>query len=303
MQDNGGFRLHETSLNLGSDVSILKTSDGLGWPNVNVSLVGGRAYDREREIVHGGGSNLWVGMPLEPVDVSFSCGGKEFHSIMQPNRLLLVAPGALLGARRKNGARTLHVFLKSEIITEVANELFEHDAKDFCFETKLDFTDSHVAEMMHLLKHALFEPAEHSGLKIEYLSRGLAADVLSKHTVQDQDRANARIGERLTANQAHRVADFVREHLSLDVSLNELAAVAGTSRTIFIKRFKETFGQTPHQHVMKVRIQRAQQLLSTSSVPMSQISFECGFSDQAHFSARFRHATGLTPSAYRRQTR
>ena len=80
-------------------------------------------------------------------------------------------------------------------------------------------------------------------------------------------------------------------------SIEELAAVAGMSRSQFSKCFRETAGQPPHQWVMEARIQHAQRLLC-DGVYLSQVAHDTGFADQAHFSRCFRRATGLPPGQW-----
>ena len=93
------------------------------------------------------------------------------------------------------------------------------------------------------------------------------------------------------------VLDHVMERLDRRLSIEELAAVAGMSRSQFSKCFRETAGQPPHQWVMEARIQHAQRLLSDGA-HLSQVAHDTGFADQAHFSRSFRRATGLPPGQW-----
>lgn len=93
------------------------------------------------------------------------------------------------------------------------------------------------------------------------------------------------------------VTDHVMESLDRRLSIEELAAVAGMSRSQFSKCFREMAGQPPHKWVMEARIQHAQRLLS-EGVYLSQVAHDTGFADQAHFSRCFRRATGLPPGQW-----
>ncbi|WP_028465621.1 MULTISPECIES: helix-turn-helix domain-containing protein [Nisaea] len=93
------------------------------------------------------------------------------------------------------------------------------------------------------------------------------------------------------------VLDHVMESLDRRLSIEELAAVAGMSRSQFSKCFRETAGQPPHQWVMETRIQHAQRLLSDGA-HLSQVAHDTGFADQAHFSRCFRRSTGLPPGQW-----
>ena len=91
----------------------------------------------------------------------------------------------------------------------------------------------------------------------------------------------------------HHVLDRLDRHPSID----ELASVAGMSRSRFTRRFKEVAGLPPHKWVMGTRIKQAQRMLSEGAL-LSQVAHDTGFADQAHFSRCFRHATGISPGRW-----
>lgn len=66
------------------------------------------------------------------------------------------------------------------------------------------------------------------------------------------------------------------------------------------RAFERTFGDTPHGHVMRRRVETAKTMMLKSAEPLSQIAYLCGFADQAHFSRTFRKLAGATPLAWRR---
>jgi AraC family transcriptional regulator len=92
-------------------------------------------------------------------------------------------------------------------------------------------------------------------------------------------------------------------NLARPLSLADLAAAAGLSQTHFARRFKATTGSAPHQHVMRLRLQRAQRLLRETPRSIAQVAFECGFAHQGHLTRVFNRLAGVTPAAFRRATR
>src|SRR5258708_11923849 len=87
-------------------------------------------------------------------------------------------------------------------------------------------------------------------------------------------------------------------HLSDDVSLLTVAEQANVSPFHFARMFRKTVGLTPHQFVLRQRIQRAMTFLDEGELPLSQIAIESGFCDQAHFTHAFRKIAGMTPTQY-----
>jgi AraC family transcriptional regulator len=101
--------------------------------------------------------------------------------------------------------------------------------------------------------------------------------------------------------QARCVQGYVAVHLHSKINLGDLAKVASFSRCKFNRTFKASFGCTPGQYVRRMRIARAQNLMTLSRDPLRQIAAECGFADQSHFSQCFRKIVGDLPAAWRAQ--
>lgn len=104
----------------------------------------------------------------------------------------------------------------------------------------------------------------------------------------------------MTLWQRRNVEAYVDANLHSTIRMAELARVAECGRCRFKHSFKEAFGCTPHQYVMRRRVERAQELMIISRASLSQISAECGFVDQFHLSHLFHRIVGQPPSTWRR---
>jgi len=103
----------------------------------------------------------------------------------------------------------------------------------------------------------------------------------------------------LSAKRLRQVTDFIADNYSRDLKLNELAHIAGMSSFHFAREFKRTTGTTPHQYLIKFRIERAKALLAKNELPLIEVGLRSGFSHQSHFTRLFRRLTGTTPHSYR----
>ncbi|HLM03103.1 MAG TPA: AraC family transcriptional regulator, partial [Pyrinomonadaceae bacterium] len=103
----------------------------------------------------------------------------------------------------------------------------------------------------------------------------------------------------LSGYKLRRVREFIDANLEEDLSLAEIAAVAGLSQFHFARAFRKTTGSTPQQYVMRQRIERAKELLAKGDLPLVEISLRAGFKNQSHFTTLFRKFTKLTPKTWR----
>jgi AraC family transcriptional regulator len=101
--------------------------------------------------------------------------------------------------------------------------------------------------------------------------------------------------------QKRRIERYLHDNLEHCVRVETLADALPLSVSHFCRAFKETFGETPHAHIMRLRLERAQQLMLATEEPLSQIALACGLADQAHLSKLFRRRVGESPSNWRRR--
>jgi AraC family transcriptional regulator len=134
-------------------------------------------------------------------------------------------------------------------------------------------------------------------LYTESLANVLAVHLLRHYTAFGND--TQRFSGGLSGQRLRLVTEFVADNYGNDLSLAELAGVAGMSPFHFAREFKRTTGTTPHQYLIKVRIDRAKALLADSKMPLVEVGFRSGFSHQSHFSRLFHRVTGTTPHSYR----
>ena len=79
----------------------------------------------------------------------------------------------------------------------------------------------------------------------------------------------------------------------------DLAAAAGLSPSHFSRRFRRTFGESPHQYLLTRRLERAAALLRTSDRSVADVCFAVGWGSVGSFTTSFRRMFGLSPLAYR----
>ncbi|HCE46292.1 MAG TPA: hypothetical protein DET40_22325 [Lentisphaeria bacterium] len=94
--------------------------------------------------------------------------------------------------------------------------------------------------------------------------------------------------------------DFIDKNLSRQIRIPEIAKIAGFQENYFTNLFHSTFGTPPLDYINSMRMRKAGNMLRSGSKSLKEISSECGFCDQFHFSTVFKRRMGMTPSQFRK---
>lgn len=131
------------------------------------------------------------------------------------------------------------------------------------------------------------------------------AEMLQKHSAAVaffsdlQQRLNPASRPPRASNQKlQRAADYIRQHCTRSLKLEEICQAAELSPSYLIRAFKQHYGMTPHAFLVNQRVQFAQTRLRDGE-PIADVALEAGFADQAHFQRAFKQHLAATPGQYR----
>lgn len=97
------------------------------------------------------------------------------------------------------------------------------------------------------------------------------------------------------------IVEFVERRLGRRIGPKDMAAHLGMSEAVFSRKFKRRVGKTPMRFVWDIRLERAASLIVQDQISLGEVAIRCGFSDQAHFSRKFKEAYGIAPRLYRKE--
>ncbi|MDJ0570770.1 MAG: AraC family transcriptional regulator [Pleurocapsa sp. MO_192.B19] len=106
-------------------------------------------------------------------------------------------------------------------------------------------------------------------------------------------------GDGLPSHKLKLAINYIHDNLDRTITLTELANLVNMSQYYFCRLFGESTGIAPYQYVIQQRVAKAKGLIKHSTMPLADISFECGFSSQSQMTQHFRKLTGMTPKKYR----
>jgi AraC family transcriptional regulator len=112
-----------------------------------------------------------------------------------------------------------------------------------------------------------------------------------------------RPNKRLSDRRLRQVFDYIEDNLAGDISLGDLAAVVGLSVSHFKVLFREAVGLSPHQYLIRRRVERAKNLLGEGELSIGQIAIESGFAHQSHLARHMHRVLGVSPKSLREMLR
>ena len=151
--------------------------------------------------------------------------------------------------------------------------------------------DPELAQQLRMVFNTLSQ--SDNRLLRETLVYGTLVKLLSRHS---KSRADWEPQTR-TQRQLKLVKEFLDDFPQTDISLDDLAKLAGLSPYYLVRSFQKEFGFPPHAYQIQSRLRLAKQLLR-QGMGISDVAQETGFHDQSHFHRHFKRAMGVTPKQY-----
>jgi AraC family transcriptional regulator len=187
--------------------------------------------------------------------------------------------------------------LDPAFVEDVSEELGSNPVAQL--RAQIDMRDESLASLMRLLENAAKSGESSNNLYVDHLIYAFTLRLFSL----GQDRQYTDIPQgALPAHKLRRVIERMNADLDTDLDLKTIAAESGYSRNHFLRMFQAATECTPHQYLLRLRIQKAQSLMKHQSLRIIDIAESCGFTSQSQFSRVFRRVIGVTPRQYRRDT-
>jgi AraC family transcriptional regulator len=220
--------------------------------------------------------------------------GTAFRSISALNAFSLFPAGVVLQEYAMSEVEFTQLSLKSAFIHRVA---WEMDLQDrFELMPQWAIRDQPAESIAHAAEYEIQSDLGAGNLFMESLATALASHLLMRYSSQPVAMREYRGG--MSTNQLRRTIDFIEANLGGNFGLAELAANVRISPYYFCRLFKQSTGLSPHQFVIRERIEHARQMLKEHRLTTVEIASNRGFSDQSHFARVFRGLVGTTPKHY-----
>jgi AraC-like DNA-binding protein len=159
--------------------------------------------------------------------------------------------------------------------------------------------DKFVDASLRCAVSALQSQSRESCHYLSVMGRSIAAHLLYHYT---RDSVAADAGRNTDGEPVDRAIQFIDANIEHSPTLAEMASAARLPIDRFRREFKAATRMSPHQYLIRRRVDRACELIAASRKPrFAEIALECGFADQSHLSTTFRRVLGVTPARFTRQ--
>jgi len=187
-----------------------------------------------------------------------------------------------------------------ELLRTVAEEL-EIDLPAIEIRNRFQIRDVQLENIGWALKAEMESGYSSGRLYFDGLAVSVAARLVRCHSSAwlEPIKQNGRLSDR----KLRQVLDYIETNLNQNISLADVAGVAGVSVSHFKVLFRESVGLPPHQYLLRRRVDRAKSLIGEGRLSLSQIAFEVGFAHQSHLARHMRRVLGVSPKMLRRALR
>ena len=159
------------------------------------------------------------------------------------------------------------------------------------------FSDPRLSAMVAAVHAEMVAGFPSGRLFLDSVEQAMAVTLVNGHAVRHRPVQMYRGG--LGSARLRRIKELVHARTEDDLSLDEMAQSVGLSTAHFARMFRKSTGETPHQFVLRQRLERAKAMLRAPDARVLDVAVACGFKTQQHFAQAFRDVWGVSPTKYR----
>lgn len=241
----------------------------------------------------------------------------HFHSNMEIMRILKGNSTVQLNDRKYDVSSGDVLFINSEVVHSALPENCEYEC--IVFDPNFIAINSEFEEFIsHILNHDMFIKEKANNENIKAIVNNLFdAMKEGKNKFSVTGHLYALFGEIITLNyfdeklytenenakniyKLKKVLNYIRKSYQKQITLKDMAQVAGVSPKYFCSFFKTMTAKTPVEYLNNYRVEKAAAMLLSSDSSVTDIAFSCGFNDLSYFIKVFRDLKGISPKKFRK---
>lgn len=229
------------------------------------------------------------------VKYEVSTRGRNLRFTSRPGTIFLLPRGTMDEVNWEGPTQRVAVAMHPRLLTSALEERAHQS--DVELTEHWDLVDRHISTLVLEMTADLNDGSPAGSIYGESLANALAVYILRRYAVRRITPIVYKGG--LPPYRLKRVLDYIADNLETNISLSQLAEIAGMSPHYFSELFKQSTGRAPHNYVLLRRIERAKQQLRDPKRSVIEAGLDAGFQNASHFARIFRKLEGTTPSRFR----
>jgi AraC family transcriptional regulator len=223
-------------------------------------------------------------------------GGKYHCGLSVHGDIDIIPPGTTSRWELKKKDTALVLSVPQSLLSMTAHE-YGIDPAGVEIVNRFQMRDPQIEHIGWALKMEMESGYRSGKLYFDCLGTAIAACLLDRHS--SVSRTMRMYKEGMSGSRLRQVLSHIEDNLERELSLKEIAAVAGLSVSQCTTAFRKSVGMPIHQYVIRRRVDRAQTLLKEGKLSISQIAAEAGFAQQSHLAYHVRRLLGVSPLSLR----
>ncbi len=282
---------------------LLASSAGLGWSTLSVEL---RSH----------GISEAPAIVPQHVEICLVVAGNEdglvrrtgvglVQEAMPKTGAIWLSPAGLGKAMAITAPipQTLHLYLPIALFDRLNDDFNLPVAPAHSIRYAAGVRDEVIEQIGRSILSELDNKAAVSRMYVDTASLTLAARLLHKHCDRGVCAPTESSAHSIDHIRLRRVLDHIAANIEDEITLDDLAGIAGYSPFHFARKFTLAMGVPPHRYISRMRLEKAMAELAAGRLPLAEIALNAHFASQASFTRAFHRAAGMTPKEYRRRRR
>ena len=187
--------------------------------------------------------------------------------------------------------------LPQQFLRRIANESGA-DSSKFEIRNRFQVRDRELEALTWAMKREMDSGCPSGRFYLEGLALAVASRLVTRHSSLTKSAPEE--NQALSGHKLKRILSFIEDQLAENLSLDQIATVAGVSASHMNTLFRKSTGLPIHQYVIQRRVERAKTLLAHDNLSMEEIAQTVGFAHQSHMAKHMRRVLGVPPKAMKR---
>ena len=217
-----------------------------------------------------------------------------------------------------NNFQIINILIKTSFISKYKKEFSKIPGYSILFEIEPSLRTGisnkfflHLTnKQLSLINDKLVELLQKNEKSIAYdiYQKGLIISIISRLSQFLQENYEAIISNSKKTDSAEstfilKSIEYMNSNYGQKISIEKLAQIASMSRSTYIRKFESIIKKSPIDYLISIRLKQACELLEKSDKSITEISLDCGFFDNSHFSKIFKSYYSISPYQYRKNTK